>query len=350
MDEDENLLLNLLSKNRLGLKERNLTVYLARKINNREYLDKKLTSSQNEKLQDLFDRKRIKDSIEIIKEFNKAGINFAVLKGLTFRKFNKKRSAVDLDIFIDKNDIEKALKISKKWYNYAFSDEKIRKIVRLDSFGKHQIKLISPDTITLELHPFLFYGSLIDSEKLNLKNNKIYLKFNRIKIPCLIPELQLFYALIRWIDRTVKRREIIKEGKEINDIKLILENYEINWDKFIRMVKKFGCLEIIYLLISELLSAEKFKFPIPSNKLDEIYALSSKWRLFLINKAYKRKYPALFLINKAYKRKYHRLFILLSLNLYSSNFFRWLFIFFIQKPLYKLDPEIKAFCRTCSIT
>lgn len=341
----EELLIKLLSQKRFKNTDIEIIYSLLREIGDWGPLHKKLSKTQTERLRDLMDKKHVKDSLEIINEFNKAGINFVVLKGLTLRKFNKKRRFFDLDVLIDRKDFERALKICKKWYKCAFSDKKIKKIIKFRLFGLHHISFSDKNMIHLELHlslSLLFYG--LDSESLDLKNNKIYLYYEGIKIPCLAPELQLLNCLIHGFMHAIKQSfNIEQEKREIEDISLILSHYKIDWYKFVKIAKDFNCLEIIYLLLKKINKSKKGL--IPHSALNQAYSLSSKWRLILISSFYRRLAK---LKNKrlGYLQRLKFNVILypwaLLLNLYSKKRFEMLFFFFMRLIL-RLDKDIAHF-------
>jgi len=231
----------------------------------------------NEKL---IDKKKVKDCLEIIDFLNKNNIDYVVLKGLTLKHFNKKRTFGDLDIFVDKRDVKKIIKLLTKKFNYTYDIDYFNYIKKINFKNDHHIQLKHTRKICIEVHYLLSDYSTLDTKSLNMLSNKIFFNINGIKIPYLSPELQL---LVVTLHNAYQHVFLTNYQKWLDDTNIILNSYKINWSKFIKIISKLGYSELTYRSFILLNNFNKSKI-IPLNILRKIYLLSSKWRLFLTRK------------------------------------------------------------------
>lgn len=223
----------------------------------------------------------------MIEEFNKHKINFVVLKGLTLKKFNEKRRSGDLDILVDRKDLEKAFEISKRWFD--FDSRVMRKLVRLNFMGVHHVSLHNKSYLPLEIHRDLVPMMGATTLKILNDSNKTFIEFNKHKIPCLIPEFQLIGNSIHLLLHLVyDNLEIARENKWIKDFNIITDNYDIRWGLFIKLLKRYGYQDLIFMLDHILKERCNYKLPIPDPVRRKIYEISSKWRIYLMKNLFEK--------------------------------------------------------------
>jgi hypothetical protein len=296
-NQTEDKLLSLLSKKKLNKPlEKEINLLLKKKLD-WNYINQNFTKKTYKRLSPFFHKKQIKESLEIVSFLNKKNINYVVLKGITLQHFNKKRRFSDLDIFIDKKNIEKVASLLIDKYDYKLKSIKWFKVIKKFNFNiLHHIELCNPHKIPVEIHYFLVHSSFIDSKTLNLDNNKTYLNIDGIDVPCLLPELQLIEIILHGV---YNHGFLINHKRWIGSINTIINNYNIDWKKFMKIISKLDNHEAVYRAVMLLNDIKGLKVNIPSHILKKIYLSSSKLRLFLT-----RKFNSNFLLKNNYINNY----------------------------------------------
>ena len=108
----------------------------------------------------------------LIKEFNKQKINFAIIGGFAVGLWGFIRNTMDLDILVDKNDLEKLDNIMQKlFYKKVFSSENVSQYVS-DIAILGEIDFI---------HAFRFYSTRALKRAKKRKAGNIYVKIAAIE-------------------------------------------------------------------------------------------------------------------------------------------------------------------------
>lgn len=214
-----------------------------------EFIKNNLSKEARKQLRILKHEKRIRDSLKIIDFLNKCKINYVVIKGITLSFYDPSREYKDLDILVAKNDVEKTAKLLISGHGYEYY-----RTAEMDSLksGKlknmHDIALVHKAMIPVEIHYKLV--NYLDQNRLNLLSEKIFLKLKNVRIPCQSKELQLLEVLLH---NVYHHFFICDMEKWIKDLNIIIANYDINWNKFIKMLDMLDQRELAYLTLKFLM-------------------------------------------------------------------------------------------------
>jgi len=275
----ENQLIALCSKPKINKQDEEKFNYIFRKDLDWKYLTENLNEKSKQRFDDFIQKKRIKDSLEVIDFLNKNKINYIVLKGLTLWYFNRKRGFGDLDILVDKKDVKNVTELLKNKLNYNyFNNYNELRLAKKYNFniGKH-IEMYKPNHIFIEVHYDLANSSLFNIKRLEILHNKYYFIINKTKIPSLTPELHLITIMIHNIGHLF----LVDFEKWQNDTNLIINNRKINWNKFIEIINHQKWSALFYRAIKILNSINNKKVNISKKVIKNIYKNSSKIKLFL---------------------------------------------------------------------
>jgi hypothetical protein len=274
-NKTEDKLLFLLSKKNLNkYEEKKLSLFLRRKLD-WNYIHQNFTEKTSKRLIDFTQEKRIKNSLEIIDFLNKQNINYIVLKGLTLWHFNKKRRFGDLDILVGTKDFYRTIKLICNKLKYKVKKDHLNQLIT-----GHHLELIHPHRICIEIHQYLTDLTHIDSKSLSLASNKIYLNIKNIKVPSLIPEFQLLEVILH---NVYSHYFCANYNRWSDDINTIINNYNIDWNKFFDIISDLRFLELTYVVI-KILDKYSTKINMPLSVLRKIYKNSSKSKLFFLER------------------------------------------------------------------
>lgn len=184
----------------------------------------------NEQLVGIYNVEQIHHELEnIVSLFEKEKIPFIPLKGSVLRSFYPKpemRESCDIDILIQREDLERACKSLETEYGYEKR-----------TGCAHDVGLFSKSDVELELH-FSLYESYNDKKEL-LDNVWDYAS------PCadgkyehkLTPEFFTVYHLIHMY------KHVVNGGcgvKPFMDLKIIEDNFDLNFGKLDKLVENAG--------------------------------------------------------------------------------------------------------------
>ena len=192
--------------------------------------------------------KNVKDSLKIIKSLNEKKIDYIVLKGITLWYFDHGRDFEDIDILVAPEDVEKVANILNKKFGYEYDRlEELDFLKDPNQSHAHDVTMLAPNLIPVEIHYRMF--NYLDQHNLDLMSNKVFLNLDHVKIPCQSKELQLFEAFLH---NVYHHFFICDKIKWINDLNIIIHNYDIDWDKFLQMIDNSNQKELIYLTVKML--------------------------------------------------------------------------------------------------
>ena len=263
-----------------GLSEINALMKQSRDWN---FIWREMSLSTKEQFSKKIQEKRITDSLKIIELFNNNKINFVVLKGLTIQYFNKNRRFNDLDIYVPQGNYGRAAALLE---TLGFSPI-------LDNGGKkqhgagisHHILFRKANRIDVELHYRLVYNSSIIEKKLPVMKEKQFLEIDGIKVPCLRKELQLLGIFLH---NFYNHGFLEYYGKMFVDTECLLQNYDMDWNKFLLYVGKTGYHELLFSIINLLNAFNGKNLRIPDFVFDELRWNSSVIRLQLTKRMGKK--------------------------------------------------------------
>lgn len=204
---------------------------------------------------------------KILKLFENSGIDAIPYKGptlaisvygnLALREF------VDLDIFINQNDVIKAKKmlVSEFYKPYIYLDPiKEKKFVET----QHDYGFTNDEkSVTIELHwrfTSLLFSLPIDEKEVFNVNDKNYAFINNHKIRSLNPEDLFLILCIHNSEHRWSRLAWICDIAEF-----VQHNCNINWEKIIRKAKRIGIFRI--LLINLNLAKDLFDLKIQDERI-----------------------------------------------------------------------------------
>lgn len=192
--------------------------------------------------------KRVKDTLKIMKCLNAEKINYIILKGISLWYFDRGRDFEDIDILVAPEDVEKVADILNQKFGYQYKRPKELDFLRNPKQNNaHDVSIVTPKMTPVEIHYRMF--NYLDQHKLSLMSDKLFLEFDGTEIPCHSKELQLLEAVLHHVYNDFF---ICDRKKWVNDINLIINNYDIDWKKFIRMAEELRQKEVIYLTMKML--------------------------------------------------------------------------------------------------
>jgi hypothetical protein len=263
-----------------GLSEINALMKQSRDWN---FIWREMSSSTKEQFNKKIQEKRITDSLKIIELFNKNKINFVVLKGLTIQYFNKKRRFDDLDIYVPQGNFERAAALMET-LGFSPVQDDMEKKQRAGGI-LHHVLFHKANRINVELHYRLFYNTSIIEKKLPVMKEKQFLEIDGIKVPCLQKELQLLGIFLH---NFYNHGFLEYYGKMFVDTECLLQNYDMDWNKFLLYVRKTGYHELLFSIINLLNAFNGKKLHIPVFVVDELRRNSSVIRLQLTKRMGKK--------------------------------------------------------------
>ena len=220
----------------------------------------KLSDKSKRKLREQIREKRIRDNIKIIEYLNQKKIDYAILKGISLWYFDRDRDFDDIDILVDRKDAEKVATMLIKDFDYHYErPEELDFLRDPDQNNAHDISILAPKMTPVEIHYRMF--NYLDQHNLDLMGNKLFIELDGVKIPCQSKELQL---LETFLHNVYHHFFICDRKKWVNDLSIIIENYDIDWDKFIGMLDDLKQKEVIYLTVKML------DLKLPSNIMERL--------------------------------------------------------------------------------
>lgn len=229
---------------------------------NPEYIRKNLSESAKKKLERIFREKRIRDTLRIISLLNSRGMDFVVLKGITLSYFDRGRDFVDLDILVDRKDVEAVGGLLAREFGYHYArPEELRSLARGDD-NRHDVSLHHSHMLPVEVHYKLF--NYMPDEGLHLLSDKAFLDMDGVRIPCLRKELQLLEVLLH---NAFHHMFICDREKWAGDINIVVGNNDIDWAGFADLARRINHAEVVYLTAGLLRTFRKAKVRMPDRAM-----------------------------------------------------------------------------------
>ena len=279
----------------------------------------KLSDEAKRKLAERIKEKRIKDSVKIIKFLNQKKVDYVVLKGLSLWYFDHGRDFEDIDILLDRDDVEKVANLLNKEFGYTYyRPEQMRFLKDLEQTNNHDVALIAPKMIGVELHYRML--NYLDQHKLSLMSDRIFLEFDGVKIPCQSKELQLLETFLHNVYLHLLSCDRDKWARDLN---ILIENYDIDWKKFLRMTDELRQTEVIYLTAKMLKHVEMpppvLKRMAPASWRSYLKKPVLLWAAYLV---WDRLFPPKDILIRRFHIKEDSVFFFLS---YPANWIRMFF-------------------------
>jgi hypothetical protein len=286
----------------------------------------KLSDKAKKRMAEKIREQKIKDNLAIIKLLNKEKIDYVILKGISLWYFNRNRDFDDLDILVGRNDVEKVANLLNKEFNYKYErPEELDFVKKLEQKNVHDITMRAPKMIPVEIHYRIF--NYLDQHNLALMSDKVILELDGVNLPCQSKELQLLEAFLHNI---YHHFFVCDMQKWVTDINIILDNYDIDWKKFIQIANELKQKEVIHLTIKLL----KVRLPPPAMKLlapTSFFSYLKKpvflWAAYF---TWDRLFPPKGILFQRFHIKPDSLFFFLS---YPANWVRLFFV--LLKMLFK---------------
>jgi len=249
---------------------------LMRQSRDWNFIWREMSTPAKEQFRKRIQEKRRRDSLEIIELLNKNKINFIVLKGLTLQYFNEIRRFDDLDIYVPPDDYQKAAALIESLDFTPLKNETKQKQRGWEI--PHHIQYHKTNNVRVELHYRLFFNTSGLERKLPVMEEKIFLNIDGIPVPCLSKELQLLTILLH---NFFNHGFLDYYRKTFEDTRCLLQNYDMDWNKFLIYVHKTGYHELFYRLIILLNVFYGENLTIPDYVVAELKKNSSDIRLQL---------------------------------------------------------------------
>ncbi|MCP4177327.1 MAG: nucleotidyltransferase family protein [bacterium] len=265
-------------------------------------------------------------------------ISFTVLKGQPLSVLlyanTTQRSSSDIDILVDKNDIDEVFNIFEKDYIFL-SPKPYVPLKYIKKYYHHLTFQNKQSNVKIEVHRMLFhYGYLLPffSEFVKDKITKIKITGDLFNI--LSFHYNLFYCLIHGAEHQWVRLFWLY------DITVYCKNKEFNINKLLAIAERF---EVTHVIVSSLFLCDKI-FNIPKlngNLKPYIYdrkikiIINSNYNCILSSKAIKEYYPFIKRIPFYTKRLLNDFRLLGSWKYRFHPMKDLLFMFFFLCPIYK---------------
>ncbi len=203
----------------------------------------KLSNKAKKRLRKQVIEQKIRQNVEIIKYLNLKKIEYVILKGISLWYFDHGRDFEDIDILVDRKDAENVANLFINDFGYSFErPEQLDFLRNPKQNHDHDISMIAPKKMPIEIHYRMF--NYLDQHNLDLISDKVFLELEGTSIPCQSKELQLLEAFLH----NIYHHFLICDRKKwANDLRIILENYDIDWDRFLGFVEELEQKEVVYL-------------------------------------------------------------------------------------------------------
>ncbi|MBN1169647.1 nucleotidyltransferase family protein [Candidatus Micrarchaeota archaeon] len=279
----------------------------------------KLSDKTKKKLREQIMKKRITDNLKIIKYLNQKKIDYLVLKGISLWYFDRGRDFEDLDILVDPEDVEKTATFLIRDFGYRYDRlEELDFLRNPEQNHAHDVSIIAPKMIPIEIHYRMF--NYLDQHSLPLMADKVFLDYEGVKIPCQSKELQLLEAFLH---NVYHHFFICDRKKWINDLNIIIGNYNIDWDKFLWILAELKQKEVIYLTVKMLnpkMPPQVLKRLKPVSLLSYIKKPVFIWAAYFV---WDRLFPPKGILYQRFHIKENSIFFFLS---YPANWIRLVFV------------------------
>ncbi|NYZ77395.1 nucleotidyltransferase family protein [Candidatus Micrarchaeota archaeon] len=224
-----------------------------------DYVRSHLSEKARKKFSLLMQEKRIKQTLDVIKFLNGNHVDYVVLKGVSLSYFEPEREFADLDILLDKEEVEKVANLLIGRYGYEYDRlEELQALRKPGLDNAHDLKLVSKDMLPIEIHFRLF--NYLSTGKLPLMTDKIFLKLDGVSIPCPPTEAQLLEVMLH---NAYHHLFLCDKERWIRDINILVRNHDIDWDGFIGILAALEQTELVYLTLRYLNGSCKENVAIP---------------------------------------------------------------------------------------
>ena len=222
-----------------------------------------LRSHLSEKARMIFSKallqKRTKDTLSVLDLLNRNDVDYAVLKGISLSYFDRTREFGDLDILVDKDDVEMAADLLIRSFRYRYErPEELRMLKSPDPGKGHDISLVSEGRIPVEIHYRLF--NHLSTPGLSLLADKSFLEMDGVRFACLNKELQLLEVLMH---NVYHHLFLCDNEKWIRDMNIIIRNHPVDWDKFIEILAGLEQTELVHFTFWYLRREGKERLAVP---------------------------------------------------------------------------------------
>jgi predicted MarR family transcription regulator len=227
-----------------------------------EFVRANLSETSKRRFAALVQERRIAQTLRVLGFLNRRGVDFAVLKGVTLARFDRARDFADLDILVDRKDVEAVGGMLEKEFGYFYSrPQELESLARGDD-GCHDVSLHHSHMLPIELHFRLF--NYTPEGALHPLSGKVILEMDGVRVPALRKELQLLEVLLH---NALHHMFICDREKWARDINILVDNYDIDWEGFADIARSINHSEVAYLTARLLRSFRKTKARIPGSAM-----------------------------------------------------------------------------------
>jgi hypothetical protein len=240
-----------------------------------DFIRNNLSEKSKMKFKEIMQARRLKQTYDILAFLNEKNVDYVVLKGVTLSHFDKSRNFVDLDILVGKSGARRVADMLIEKYGYA--PRNLGYVFSEDAFnGVHDIGLESRSMIPIDVHqkPFAY----ADIGELDYLSGRIRLEAGAIMVPALSPEHQLLEVALH---NVYNHFFLVDQAKWIRDLNTILENYEIDWDRFSALLVGTRQASVFCLSIMLLNRFNRDKVMLPAPALQKLRSCSPGLRLYM---------------------------------------------------------------------
>jgi hypothetical protein len=226
------------------------------------FIRENLSESSKKSFAALIQKRRIAQALKVIGFLNRRGVDFMVLKGVTLSRFDRMRHFDDLDILVDRMDVEAVGGMLAKEFGYYYArPEELVSLGRGDD-NCHDVSLHHAHMLPVEVHFRLF--NYTRDEFLRPLCGKEFLEFEGVRIPALRKELQLLEVLLH---NALHHMFICDQEKWARDINIVVDNNDIDWIEFAALSRSINHSEVAFLTSCLLRSCTKTKARIPDEAM-----------------------------------------------------------------------------------
>jgi hypothetical protein len=108
--------------------------------------------------------------------------------------------------------------------------------------------------------------------------NKVFLDAEGVRIPCSPKELQLLGLIM---NNLYNQFFMLDQEKWIDDLNIVIKNYDLDWDGFIGHLASLNQAEVVYLTITLLNSFNPRPIMVPPAVMARLRARSPSWKMFV---------------------------------------------------------------------
>jgi hypothetical protein len=222
-----------------------------------EYIRSHLSEKARSRLSGSMQERRIKQTLDVLALLNREGVVYAVLKGVSLSVYERGREFTDLDILVDRGNVESVAELLIMRFGYRYErQEELRLLKISDQDNAHDLSLVSEGRIPVEIHYRLF--NYMPTPGLPLLADKTSLEMDGIRFPCPKIEIQLLEVVLH---NAYHHAFLCDTGKWIRDINLLVRNNRIDWEEFTDILTHLRQTELVYLTFRRLGGSGKLAIP-----------------------------------------------------------------------------------------